>query len=122
VSLGQPLRFEDEPLWRRGAAAGGLLVVAGTVHVGSPEEGAELWLAPGGLAGAEALLDGGRNPFSARAVGAVVGLGVDAAQWRLLRATGPGLVLHSIAARQVALLMRSHRHLRDAERPAAMAS
>jgi hypothetical protein len=113
--LGAPLRFEDEPLWARGAAAGGLLVLAGTVHVGSPEEGAELWLTPGELAGAEALLDGGRNPLSARAVGTVVGLGVDAAAWRRLRATGPGLALHAIAARQVALLMRSHRYMRGAE-------
>jgi hypothetical protein len=119
MSLGEPLRFEDAPLWRRGAAAGGLLVLSGTVQVGSPEEGAQLLLTPGELAGAEALLDGGRNPFSARAVGAVLGLGMNAAAWRRLRATQPGLVLHAIAARQVALLMRSHRRLRDAERPAA---
>jgi predicted NAD/FAD-binding protein/CRP-like cAMP-binding protein len=116
---GEPLRFEDEPLWTRGAAAGGLLVLSGVVRVGSPEEGAELWVTPGELAGAEALLDGGRNPFSARAVGAVVGLGMDAAAWRRLRATAPGLVLHAIAARQVALLMRSHRYMRSARRPEA---
>jgi hypothetical protein len=115
LGLGRPLCFEDEPLWMRGEAAGSLLVLEGTVRVGSPEEGAELWLTPGGLAGAEALLDGGRNPFCAQAVGRVVGLGMDAAAWRRLRATAPGLVLHAIAARQVALLMRSHRYMRAAQ-------
>jgi CRP-like cAMP-binding protein len=115
----EPLLFEDEPLWTRGAAAGGLLMLSGTVHVGSPEEGAELWMTSGDLPGAEALLDGGRNAFSAQAVGTVVGLGMDAVAWRRLRATRPGLILHAIAARQVAWLMRSHRYMRRAERPAA---